>query len=899
MPAGRGFLSGGCYFLPLSTAEVARIDIAKGQIISRARSRKGYIPGNLICYKNEVISLGVDSLDTFYQLEPLKERVAEALQKNPDDPWALARNGEIELGAGKLANAIRDFHRSFDMDPNSFTRELLVDGMLAALRSDFKGSRVSLAELEKLISSDSERAAFLRMLAEGLQKSGDRLAAVDAYLKLADLELANPDRGQSEPESVEPNLSVRRDRWVEARMESLYGDKGTSPEDRTKIDDVLSQRVKSVAAGKNEKDLRSYVSYFSFHPTADVARAALVRLLTNGDTTIERQSLLSELERSEDPAQRRAATAEMAALLRSASRPDEAALYYARLKTEFADQICLDGKTGKQIVAELASNSPEFRAMSESHAWPSGAVRGDPERGVQAMNFQRPTPLAWQGDRGPFFQSTTILFDPQQQQIVGRDGLGRESFRIPLSEAGQNRFNYQPPNFTTAFASAKGHLLFVNLGSQMYALDTLRPIGSGSRVLWQQELFELAPNVFNAPVQIRQINLPWGQTKQIPQYGEAAVMGVVGPITDRCVCIARSRDLLALDPLTGATLWTWHGLEPGSEVFGDNDVLIAAKPDGINAVVFRTADGQRLGTCNVPPADRRGGFHGRRVLTWRTAEGAANGKLELLLADPWKAQDIVLGDFAAGMKGTVVDDEALAIFEPDGRFRILSLSDGRKLIDEQLEPDAAIADIIVEATPDQYLLVAKNVSTQRSQANNMQFMPMNMQGFDASVQLVSGSVYAFNRASGKQAWSVPALVEHQYMVLDQGQELPVILFVRSPRRNAPQTGGEGKGWILCLDRRTGRALLDEEVPLQINNYHFSMLGDRQTNTVSLTASNHAYTLHFTDDPMPPEPPYQARLALLKAPVMGNPTKAILGALRSAAGNGDDSNDDDDASNDGR
>ena len=140
---------------------------------------------------------------------------------------------------------------------------------------------------------------------------------------------------------------------------------------------------------------------------------------------------------------------------------------------------------------------------------------------------------------------------------------------------------------------------------------------------------------------------------------------------------------------------------------------------------------------------------------------------------------------------------------------------------------------------------------------------MNMQGFDASVQLVSGDVYAFNRATGKRLWSVPALVEHEYMVLDQGQQLPVILFMRPPRRDAPQVGGEGQGRILCLDRRNGRALLDEEVPLQINNYHFSITGDRQTNTVALSVSNHTFTLQFTDDPVPPEPPYQWRLAHLE------------------------------------
>ncbi|HEX3999574.1 MAG TPA: PQQ-binding-like beta-propeller repeat protein [Pirellulales bacterium] len=891
MPSGRGFLSGGKYFLPLSTAEVVCIDIAQGKLVDRTRSRKGDIPGNLICYKNHVISLGVEALCDFYQLEPLRAQIAAALQKNPDDVVHLALRGDIELNAGQVTNAIRDIRRAYDTDredkDRAYSRPLLVDAMLAALRKDFNGSRMSIDELEKLISLDSEQAEFLRMLAEGLQKSkgsDDRLAAVDAYLKLADLKW-----GQSEPESIEPNLSVRRDRWVEARMESLYS---TAPAaDRAKIDAILAARVKAIVAGKNDADLRAYDHYFGFHPTADLARAELVRQLTGNESILERQLLFSKLEASEDPAMRRAATAQLAELLRM-SNADEAAIYYRRLKTEFADQVCLDGKTGKQIVDELPPDSPEAHVLAESSRWPTGAVKHDGGRNAQGMNFQRPMPLAWRGDRGPFFQNTTILFDPQQQ-IVGRDGMGREKFRIPLNENGQNRFGYQI-NGATAFVSAKGHLLFVDLGNQVVALDTLRPMNSTGRVLWQQELFELAMNVFNGQVQMRQVQLPWGQVRQTPQATEQATLGVVGPITDRCVCVARSRDLLALDPLTGATLWTWHGLLPGAEIFGDDDAIIIAPQDGSDATVLRTTDGQQLGHCNVPPIDHRAGYHGRRVLTWRTVDGSSN-KIEIRLADCWKGQDIVLGEFSEGMKGTVVDDESLAILEPSGHFRILALDDGRKLVDDQIDLEKRadgsvdLVEIIVQATPDQYVLIAKRREADPSQMGNPQYMPMP--GFDAGLQLVSGSVFAFNRSSGKQSWSVPALVDHEYVVLDQGQELPVILFVHMPPR-MPQRGGEASGSVLCLDRRTGRAVLNEDVMLQPNIYHFSMTGDRQANTVSVNVSTRTFTLQLTDEPVPPEPPYQSRLSKLKAPLMGTTTDAILKALQSAAG-GAESDDDSD------
>ena len=100
MPSGRGFLSEGAYYLPLSSAEVLKIDLAGGTIAGRAKSTKGYIPGNLICYKGDVVSQGVDSLDTFYQIEPLRQRIAARLAEHADDPWALApRRNRLGRGA--------------------------------------------------------------------------------------------------------------------------------------------------------------------------------------------------------------------------------------------------------------------------------------------------------------------------------------------------------------------------------------------------------------------------------------------------------------------------------------------------------------------------------------------------------------------------------------------------------------------------------------------------------------------------------------------------------------------------------------------------------------------------------------------------------------------------------
>ena len=89
MPSGRGFASGNDYYLPLTTAEVAQIDLDHGKITARAKSHHGAIPGNLICCRGQVISEGIDYLESFFQLKPLEQRIAKSLEKNPDDAWRL------------------------------------------------------------------------------------------------------------------------------------------------------------------------------------------------------------------------------------------------------------------------------------------------------------------------------------------------------------------------------------------------------------------------------------------------------------------------------------------------------------------------------------------------------------------------------------------------------------------------------------------------------------------------------------------------------------------------------------------------------------------------------------------------------------------------------------------
>ena len=100
-PSGRGFLADDRYYLPLSTAEIIGIDIGEGKIVQTAKSRKGTIPGNLVCYRGKLISQGFGGVDEYYQLDAVRQDVERRLAANADDAEALSLRGETLLDAGQ------------------------------------------------------------------------------------------------------------------------------------------------------------------------------------------------------------------------------------------------------------------------------------------------------------------------------------------------------------------------------------------------------------------------------------------------------------------------------------------------------------------------------------------------------------------------------------------------------------------------------------------------------------------------------------------------------------------------------------------------------------------------------------------------------------------------------
>ncbi|HEX7448902.1 MAG TPA: PQQ-binding-like beta-propeller repeat protein, partial [Pirellulales bacterium] len=789
-PSGRGFYNHNRYYLPLSSAEVVAIDLDQGQIVARSRSRTGTVPGNLICYQGAVISQGVDHVESFYQLDELRQQVAATLSNSPDDAEALARQGELLLDEGKFDEAVTELRRSYERKPDPRTRELLVDGMLESLRLDFARHRGLVDEIERLADQPAEHAKLARLLAGGLQQTGEVAAAFDAYLRMVDL------KSDPQPsERVESGLSVRRDRWVRARLSQLYD--SASPSDRRSMQARIAQFLGQSREASEAGLLKRFIGYFAYHPLADEARERLAEQSLAAKNWLEAEHWLRQLEQSSEPARQRSAVARLAQLLCDAGRPADALGFYEQLGGPWADEVCLAGRRGREIARDLAARPEIARQVATAADWPKGrvAVRSY----VQNSQALRSLPIEFHGPQQPFFARATIEVDANMQQnaLLGRDGLGHEQWRLSL----RDRNDHVGLNPAIDYVRADGHLVVLSLGYQLMGIDTLGTPSSGARVLWKQEISESLgglPRQFAMNPRMN-VRLGMGGQHMQPVDANGRPVGNTSPITSELICFQRMRELMAVDPLTGETVWTRHDVPSGCELFGDDELLFAVPPGATEAMVLRALDGEDLGRRELPVSEKRMATRGRLVLDWEPAP-KGNGRLRLL--DVWKQTAVWTKEFDGQAKFHPVADEAVAVLERNGRLTVLSLADGQATIDEKL-PAEKFADVYLLRSPQIDVVI---VNRQQARNANLNVMPAPMNAAGAAGTLVNGMVYGFDRATGKKLWGREVL--RKAIALNRPVDLPVLLFAGNTQRRMPQ---QLEGELAVMDKRTGKMLLEKKV----------------------------------------------------------------------------------------
>jgi len=868
-PSGRGFYSGRLYFVPLNTGEVAAVDVAEGRITHRAKSRKGQIPGNLVCYRGRVVSQGFLGVETFYQLETARKEIDRRLAANPDDPAALSLKGEILLDEGDRAAAISQLRRAYELDPDPRTRVLLRDSLLEALREEFADYRDRAPEIQSLLDTPSQRATYLRLMACGLQAAGQWEPAIEHYLKLIDL-----DGDHHELDEVSPGLSVRRDRWIRAQLAALREEAGASG---TKVlERPVAVRLEAALAAGDVQSLRGFLALFGDHPSAVKARQALIDRLRQRGRLLEAELDLWKAQSSEDRDEAAWATAELAAVFAEAKRPGGAAWCYRRLGREFADVVCRDGKTGREIFEKAASEGPVAAALRPEPDWPAGKVlveAGQPSQRSHSSHGQYPLPIREGAE--PFFGDVSVELDQNRRVLRKLDGYGREEWELGLQQSvGRRSISFHP---TLSHGRACGHLLLVVVGHQnhqLVAVDTLGDAEEGEpKLLWTENLHDPDFNLLDLRQAAARQRVAWGPFGVVrPDAGQQTDRGL-GPVTSQYVCFQRFGKLIAADPASGEPLWIRHHVAPNSFLFGDDEYIFALAPDEAEAEVFRALDGVRLGRRAVPRTEQseedRGiedpgqyatfsrqclATFGRKLLLWRAEDSAR----VLEMFDPWTQEEVWPSlRLPADTHHAMIGNEALALLEPDGRFRLISLPDGRTKTDVQLDAGLGVSEIFAFRSGEQYFMVT------HSPTGGAQRALVSVRPVPGTVPkpITRGRVFAFD-LEGNLAWPEPVEIRNQHLLPDQPPHLPVLTFACQVYRQANAVNRQIQIAVLCLDKRTGREVHKEEYPGTTSI--FEITGDPGTHTMRIKTMRNTIALKFTDGEIEPEPPPTASRALFKA-----------------------------------
>ena len=281
LPAGQGYLSGGRYYLPVTTGGIVAVDLARGEVLTSATGEQNTVLGNLICYRGSVLSQTALLLDKFEQSDVLRQRAEAALAKNPDDATALRELAEMQRVEGQTTEAVRLLKRAVELAPDDpLAQEMLAEVLLEVLASDFATYRSDVPLVRRLIHGREQEIELLRIESLGLDKLGEKLPALDAYLQLVDYTAEAPADLR-----ISPDYTVRSDRWVCGQLGNLWA--AATPDERAAIAAQVDARRPSADQQPTAAQLRHYLAHFAQLPGAEDVRLQLARWLVERQHTRE------------------------------------------------------------------------------------------------------------------------------------------------------------------------------------------------------------------------------------------------------------------------------------------------------------------------------------------------------------------------------------------------------------------------------------------------------------------------------------------------------------------------------------------------------------------------------------------------------------------------------------
>jgi outer membrane protein assembly factor BamB len=843
LPAGLGYLSEGCYFLPVTSGQVIAINTTDGTSTTAIEAPSDVSVGNLICHRGSIISQSAIFLDKFEQIEVLRERAKAALVENPKNAAAIRDLAEMRRLEGALAEAVPMLKQAYEIDPSDLlTRDMLADALLEALNSDYAAYRADLPLLRTIVDRPQQQIDLLRIDAQGLDAAGERMQAFAAYLRLVDATSAD-----LTPLTISPQNTARSDSWIRAQLNALWS--AATADERSEITRQLETRQKTWTSPPAISDLRTYLGNFGGLPGTDGMRRQLVRRLLERNEPLDVEIELFRLNSSRASESQAAAAILLTQWLIDQGRHEEGATMARSIEQQWSKAAAVDGRTPREWLerwrpelSEVASQSIPSGRVTVEDLPATAANRPEITRRAQAEYQLGLRKLRLEQVAGPRLGPSQWLIAQDGSRLVGRDGTGQDSFRFNASRrSALRRFG---GNSDMVQAAQLGDLLYVTLGGQIVAIDTReRGENDKSDIVWQSN--PSSRFAVGAPRTVRRNAPPlyhaWSQRRRMPGAA-GGLVATLGPATPNGVVFQDQQQLRCADPASGETLWSRNDIPVGCELFGDDEFVLAADPEGKALYVLRMSDGELVEKRSLPETPWLL-TSGRNVAVLAETKGDGRSRKMLQIIDAVSGKALMEQEFDAGVRMTTLEPNLLAIVEPGGEFQLIDVRTTDTLITQKLALASAPRSISMFPAGERLFLCVSGPAQQQSSR------PIGL-----DYPLVDGQVYAFDLRDGRMQWPGPAVIESRGIALNQPTDIPLLVFVdRVVKRDA---GGSGtKLRLLCLDRDTGATIYRNDDLPDTSGGQFRIRATRGA-APAVDIEMNAKTIRFrmSNEPRSPEPP---------------------------------------------
>ncbi len=804
VPVGRGYLSEGRYYVPLTSGEVASFDAESGRLVGRIRPLDEIRLGNLVPTGEMVVSVGLHGTDRFALLSERKAELDAAQVNDANDSTVARDQARLALATGDVGRAIDLLIEARKTTKDKESDELLLESLVQGLRQAPERFADRVDFLDDLMRTVPDSTNEWLALAESLAESGRPSQALGIYSRL----IERP-RLLEQVQAVSASRTVQLDRRMAVGLEKLR-----AMTDVAEADEV-GRRIRAMLA--NASTIEQLTRYGS-QPETAANSLRLARQSAAEERWIETDVLMRKALDHSTPAERGGAIGQIGALLAAANRPLEASHWKATNELPVAGDD--DTASEQDGIARYESPWANSTVEVNEKAVPSRSTT-DSLRTGQRM------PVYVDSAEGRLAFELSATYDARSRTLIGLDRWGRERFQIVLPEVKAKSGGYVNPSAALIYGVSVGHLLVLYRGDMVAAIDCL---ADKPELLWSKETgAAISHNSTHLMMIAAARNRLMGGRPNQPGSHSRGVAA-----TSEYVCFQRGRELTAVDPLTAKVLWSRDDLPAGCDLTGGRERIFATPPNDEQTTVFRAADGKLLARRPALPKSERLAVLGGLLLRWEAdAKPPRCG-----LFDPWKQQYVWQRELGADMLLAMAGNSAVGIAEPTGAVTVLDAADGAEMLSGKVDPLEKADDVAFLRFDDVFVL-ATNVPEEGNLARMIA-----MRGFGGG-KMVNGKLFGLDAASGKVLWSAP--IANQQLRMGQPSGVPVLIACNRYQKRVKENNrikSEPPQLLLkCIDSRDGRVLHESAAKNSYwANYNYS--ADPKSHEVTVEVTDRIVELQF-------------------------------------------------------